>query len=53
MRMESKSRTGNAYDMSCGDDEHHDHGVLDDLIGRLFVVIEHEKAYDEKREIYA
>ena len=39
--------------MSSRDYEHHDHGVLDDLVGRLFVVIEYEKTYHEKREIYA
>jgi hypothetical protein len=40
------------YDVSCRDQEHHDHRVLDDLVC-LFLVIEHEQTYHEKREIYA
>lgn len=46
------SRYG-AYDMSCRDDKHGDHSVLDNLVGRLFVVIEHEKTYHEESEIDA
>jgi hypothetical protein len=41
------------YDVSCRDQEHRDHRVLDDLVRRLFLVIEHEQTYHEKREIYA
>ena len=35
------------------DYEHRNHSVLDDLVGRMFVVIEHEHAYHEKCEVYA
>lgn len=52
-RGQKNGRGAGAYDVSCGDDKHGDDSVLDDLVGRLLVVIEHEKTYDEEREIYA
>ena len=41
------------YDVSRRDHEHCDHCILDDLVRWLFLVIEHEQTYHEKREIYA
>ena len=41
------------HDMSRRDYEHDDHRILDHLVRRLFLVMEHEQTYHEKREINA
>lgn len=41
------------YNVGRREQEHRDHSILDDLIRRLFLVIEREHTYHEEREIYA